>query len=95
MGNTMFASVEYRPGGVLTGEPNYVRPVEGRLFARYLQNNPNLIGGIDNSPIKLMVCFGAFSNAQTIASALGRDVFAGYPEINRFSFTNWSRFGPG
>lgn len=91
-GNTMFASVYYQGEG-------YVRPITGRRFATYLQNNPHLIGGLgglggNNTPIKLMSCFGAFSNAQTLATALNRPVFAGYPEINRYTFTNWRKFNP-
>jgi hypothetical protein len=94
-GNTIFASVEYRPGGPLTGEPNYVRPIKGSLFAEYLLRNPALVGGTNSgNPVKLMTCFGAFSNAQTIADALQRPVFGGYPEINRYTFTNWKTFYP-
>ena len=95
-GNTMFASVEYRPnGGALTGEPNYVRPIKGSVLARYLASNPALVGGANNGQaIKLMSCFGAFSNAQTIADALQRPVYAGYPAIDRYTFTNWKLFNP-
>lgn len=96
-GNTMFASVEYQPGGALAGEPNYVRPIKGSLFAKYLLQNPDLVGGTgttNQTPVKLMTCFGAFSNAQTIADALQRPVFGGYPEIDRCTFTNWKMFRP-
>lgn len=95
-GNTIFASVEYRPGGALTGEPNYVRPIKGSVLGRYLADNPNLIGGTGSDrPVKLMSCFGGFSNAQSIASTLQRPVFAGYSAIDRFSFTGWTRFPRG
>jgi hypothetical protein len=92
----MFASVSRANNGI---PDYYVRPITGRRFATYLQNNPHLIGGLgglggNNTPIKLMSCFGAFSNAQTLATALNRPVFAGYPEINRYTFTNWRTFNP-
>lgn len=98
-GNTMFISVEYQQA-LVAGEPNYVRPMRGDRFASFLRNNANLIGGSGRdaipvtTPIKLMTCFGAFSNAQTIADALARPVFAGYSEIDRYSFTGWTRFNP-
>ncbi len=98
-GNTMFVSVEYQRGLLANGDPNYVRPIKGSVFAEYLRQNPGLIGGLggpggNNAPIKLMTCFGAFSNAQTIADALQRPVWAGYPEIDRYTFTNWKYFAP-
>lgn len=87
-GNTLFASVEY---GSHTGEPNYVRPVKGSLFAKWLVRN-NILDVGNGGDVKLMSCFGGFSNAQTIADALQRNVFAGYSEINRFTFTDWTPF---
>jgi RHS repeat-associated protein len=80
-GNTMFASVEYRPnGGAMTGEPNYVRPIKGSVLARWLADNPGLVGGTGSDrEIKLMSCFGAFSNAQTIAATLQRPVQPSVP----------------
>jgi len=85
-GNTIFASVDIGD----TGEPNFVRPITGRNFAKYLVLYTDL--GIRRGPIKLMSCFGAFRNAQVIADALQRDVWAGYPELDRYSFTGWKRF---
>ncbi|MCE8422048.1 hypothetical protein LZ190_25950, partial [Rhodovulum sulfidophilum] len=65
------------------------RPISGRNFARYLVDE----GWREREgPIKLMSCFGAFRNARVIADALGRDVWAGYPELDRYSFTGWVRF---
>lgn len=96
-GNTMFVSVNYQ--GAVAVEPDYVRPMRGDNFGAYLRANPARIGGLggpggNNTPVKLMSCFGAFSNAQTIANAIQRPVYAGYPEIDRYSFTNWKLFSP-
>lgn len=90
-GNTLLASVEYlgRQYGPLSGRPNYVRPVKGKTFTRYLITQGWHTLGTD---IKLMSCFGAFSNAHTIAKALHRNVYAGYPEIDRYTFTRWKLF---
>ncbi|MEH6460451.1 RHS repeat domain-containing protein [Chitinimonas sp. JJ19] len=86
-GNTMFASVEYKPGGILTREPNMVRPITGKLFARYASDAWR--GRDATEAIKVMSCHSAFSNAQSIADAFGSETFGGYPEINRFTFTDW------
>ncbi|ABA81806.1 RHS repeat-associated core domain-containing protein [Cereibacter sphaeroides] len=84
-GNTIFASVDVSGDGA----PDFVRPISGRNFARYLVDE----GWREREgPIKLMSCFGAFRNARVIADTLGRDVWAGYPELDRYSFTGWVRF---
>jgi len=85
-GNTIFASVDISGNG----SPDYVRPITGRSFSRYLLAYTDL--GDRQGPIKLMSCFGAFRNARVIAKALGRDVWAGYSKLDRFSFTDWVRF---
>lgn len=94
-GNTMMVSVEYQQA---LGEPNYVRPMRGDRFARWLATDPARLGpgagGGNGSAIKLMSCFAGFSNAQTIADTLQRPVFAGYSEIDRYSFTGWKMFHP-
>ena len=41
-----------------------------------------------------MSYFGAYSNAQMIADATNRPVYAGYPAIDRYSFTGWKEFVP-
>jgi len=86
-GNTLYVSVASDDSGV----PRLIRPITGRRFASYLRRLRPSWRDSDR-PIKLMSCFGAFSNAQTIADALGRDVYAGYSQIGRYTFTNWKLF---
>jgi RHS repeat-associated protein len=85
-GNTIFASVDTTG----SGQPDFVRPVTGRNFARYLVQYTDFADR--PGPVKLMSCFGAFRNARVIADALGRDVWAGSPALDRYSFTGWVRF---
>lgn len=72
--------------------PDQLRPMRGRDFAEYLVRHTDLARR--TGPIKLISCFAAFCNAQLIADALGREVWAGYPIVNRYTFTNWVRFTP-
>ncbi len=89
MNGTIFARIEYQGN-------SYLSPISGKLFAQYLvERNPL---GINQSsdPVKLISCFGASGNAQTIANQLRRPVFAGYGLIDPVNHdtSSWRRFDP-
>ncbi len=87
-GNTIFASVDVAGNG----QPDFVRPITGKRFAKYLLQHTDF--GTRGGAVKLMSCFGAYRNAQVISNALQREVWAGYPALDRYSFTDWVRFQP-
>ena len=88
MGRTIMASVAY--GEI--AEPDYVRPISGKLFAEHMAsvNNNSWIGG---GTLKFLSCYSAFGNAQDLSAALQRDVYGSYEAVNRYSAnTAWKDF---
>jgi hypothetical protein len=85
-GNTVFPTTSYR---------GYMRPIKGKLFAEHLRKANFHASSGRTGPIKMMVCFGAWSNAQVLADALERDVYASYSVVYPAADnTNWKTFTP-
>lgn len=88
-GGTMEVSVRYKN---ILNEPNYRRPISGKLFGRWLADQ-QLAGNFAarGQDVKLMSCFGGISNAQTIADMTGVRVWASkwlvYPTANADHFS--------
>ena len=70
---------------------NYVRPISGRRFAKYLTEHA-FTEHVDD-PLKLVSCYGSCNNAQLIADALNRDVWTAEGKMTGLE-TNLSVFHP-
>ncbi|KAK0112029.1 hypothetical protein ONS96_001290 [Cadophora gregata f. sp. sojae] len=90
-GNTVFPNMTTTVKGT---DVTYLRPMKGKLFAQHLVDD-GWVSGFRTGPIKLTVCFGGWSNAQLIADALQRDVWASYGTVVMSGEgSNWRLFTP-
>ena len=90
-GNTVFPNMTTTIKG---NDVTYLRPMKGRLFAQHLVDD-GWVSGFRTTPIKLTVCYGGWSNAQIIADALQRDVWASYGTVVMSGEgSKWSLFTP-
>jgi hypothetical protein len=87
---SILARINYR-------NETYLSPMSGKLFAKFLaQRRPLGLETNTQDPIKLISCFGASGNAQTIANELQRPVFAGYGQVDPVNHdtSTWKIFYP-
>jgi RHS repeat-associated protein len=71
------------------------RPIPQKNFAKYLAQNSDLYGGKNSAaPVKLLSCKGAFANAQVLANAIQRPVYAAYPSMSISDEVRWHPFFP-
>ena len=90
-GNTVFPNMTTTIKG---NDVTYLRPMKGRLFSQHLIDD-GWVSGFRTTPIKLTVCYGGWSNAQIIADALQRDVWASYGTVVMSGEgSRWSLFTP-
>lgn len=79
------------------GEEVY-RPIDARLLARLVQQNPNYTFRLRADgilpAIKLISCHGGWSNAQRIANVLQRQVWAAYGIVSVKGVHDWHLFNP-
>ncbi len=71
------------------------RPISRKNFNKYLGQRPGLYGGKSSvDPVKLLSCYGAYSNAQALANEIQRPIFAGYPSMGISDVVDWKTFNP-
>jgi hypothetical protein len=82
----------------------YMRPMSGKLLARYMRaQHPDWVGGVTHPPIKMSCCFSAIPGSrggavgQSIATALNRTTYGSLGLVyvpNGAPDWKWVRFTP-
>lgn len=90
-GRTIFMSVVYAGSGNAT--PTHMRPAHIDLFVRYVKRR-GTFSNTQRGGVKFLSCFANFGNAQTLANALQRTVWAGRGVVSSTANFVWDRYDP-